>query len=121
MPSEKTKKVWLIITGFCAGLINSLLGTGGGIAAVTLLGKTGLSKKECHATSIGVILPLSLCSTVLYLYRGSFTLGQALPFLPAGLIGAAAGAFLLKRIPKRWLRLLFGGIAIYSAFRLFGR
>ena len=121
MSEEKRKKLWLMATGLSAGLINGLLGTGGGIAAVTLLGRTGLSKKECHATSIGVILPLSLCSAAVYLYRGRFTLGQALPYLPAGLVGAAAGALLLRRIPKRWLRLLFGGVAVYSACRLFLR
>ncbi len=115
------KKFRLAAAGLLAGVVNGMLGTGGGIAAVSLLERSGLEKRQCHATSIGIILPLSFFSALIYYKNGHFTLPQLVPFLPSGLAGALAGSFLLKNISKRWLRLLFGIFSVYSSVRLFMR
>ena len=50
----------LMVYGALIGLLNGFFGSGGGILAVTLLQKQGLPSRQAHATSIAIILPLSL-------------------------------------------------------------
>ena len=58
---------WLTaLGGFFVGIVNSLLGAGGGLLAVPLLQKSNLTQTQAHASSIAVIFPLSLLSSVLY-------------------------------------------------------
>lgn len=100
------------------GIINGLLGAGGGMLAVPLLKKSGVEQKQAHATSIALILPLSIISAAAYLINGNVKIGDALPYLLPGAIGAALGAVLLKRIPDKWLRRVFGGFMIWAGIRL---
>ena len=76
--------------GLAVGLINGLLGAGGGMLAVPILAKAGLSQREAHAGSLAVILPLSLFRAAFWARRwarccsvGFPTNGSAgsLPFL----------------------------------------
>lgn len=107
-----------IIFGFLIGLINGFLGAGGGMIAVPALKKSGLSQKEAHENAVAVILPLTLLSAALYLYRGSVTFSDALPFIPSGLIGAVIGTFIMKKISNVWLSRIFGGFMIFSGIRM---
>lgn len=117
--SGKQKHIILkYLGGSTVGFINGLLGAGGGMLAVPLLKKLGLETKESHATSIAVILPLSLFSCILYLTSGRVTLGDALPYIPFGIIGALIGAWLMPRISTILLRRIFGGFMIWAAIRL---
>lgn len=65
-----------------------------------------------------MISALSLFTVIMYLKAGSFSLSDALVYLPGGVAGAAAGAILLKRLPVQWIRLLFCVLILYSAVRL---
>ena len=107
-----------IILGFLVGLINGFLGAGGGMIAVPALKHFGLSQKESHENAVAVILPLTILSAALYLYRGSVTLSDALPFIPSGLIGAVVGTYLMKKISNIWLTRIFGGFMIFSGIRM---
>ncbi len=104
--------------GFIIGIVNGLFGAGGGIIAVPLLQKTGLSKKESHANAVGVILPISILSGGVYMLRGDIILSSAAAFIPTGLLGAVAGTFLLKKIKPLWLKRIFGVFIIYAGIRL---
>lgn len=104
--------------GLLAGLLNGLLGAGGGMVIVPLFERTGLKPTRAHATSIAVITPLCILSAAFYLYSGSVRVQDMLPYLPAGLLGALAGAKLLPRIPGGLLRRIFGAFMLYAAFRL---
>ena len=104
--------------GFFGGILNGLFGAGGGMVVVPFLEKTGLEAQKSHATSISIILPLSIFSTVLYLLNGRFALSDALIFLPSGIAGAVVGAFLLPKIPNKWLRKIFAVLIIISSVRL---
>ena len=61
------KKWWGTLGGFGAGVINGLLGAGGGMVVVPLLSALGVRGKKSHATALMVIVPLSLVSAILYL------------------------------------------------------
>ena len=105
---------WL---GIFPGFINGLLGTGGGILAVSLLNRQSNSPQEAHATAVGLMLPLSTVSFLFSLFQSSDILQYWPLFLPAA-AGSFTGAFLLKRISPRKLRLLFALLILYSAVRI---
>ncbi len=115
----KNKKI--IIGGSLAGFINGLLGSGGGMIAVPALEKSGLAPKQAHSGSIAVILPLSLFSACLYVGGGRVEISDALPYIPAGIIGSFFGAWLMKKISSDLLRRIFGGFAIWAGIRMLMR
>ena len=90
----------------------------GGIAAVPLIKCADVPLKKAHATSLAVILPVSLVSSIVYLINGSVQISDALPYLPGGLLGAIIGAFSMSRISGNLLRKAFGLFLIYAAVRL---
>ena len=104
--------------GMAIGIINGLLGAGGGMIAVPLLKKSGMNQKEAHATSIALILPLSLVSSFIYIGKGTVSFGDALPYLLPGALGAVVGSFLLSKISDIWLKRIFGIFMIWAGFRL---
>ena len=111
------KKYLVHITGFLTGLINGLFGAGGGIIAVPLLKKSGLEQKHAHATSIAVTLPLSILSVCLYVSSSKTDLMKAISFMPGGVLGAIAGAFIIRKISPSLLKRIFGGVVIFAAIR----
>ena len=109
----------MCIYGFCAGILNGLLGAGGGMIIVPLLEKNGLSKREAHATSILVILPLTVISVFFYMKNGNVNFSDALPFIPLGIAGSFIGAKLIKKVKVTFLRFIFAAILLYSSIRMF--
>ena len=112
------RKLKNIFGGFSIGFINAVFGAGGGIIAVSVLKRNGLSQKKAQATALSVILPLSIISAVMYYLKGYFEFSDAISFLPFGFLGAIAGAFLLGKIPDRILKLMFCFFMIYTGIRL---
>ena len=98
----------LVLGGFLAGVANGLLGAGGGMVIVPMLRKSGLPVVKSHATSVAVILPICVLSAGLYLFRGSVTIGQSLPYLPWMLAGSV----------RMLLRRLFGALMLWAAWRM---
>lgn len=114
---EKGLKLKYITAGLLAGCINGLLGAGGGLVLVPLFsGICGMEEKHALATSVAVILPLSIVSVLFYLKGGLEV------FLPPYLLGGIAGGFiagrLFARIPAGILRRIFGVMILYSAYRM---
>lgn len=106
------------VFGIIIGLINGILGAGGGMVAVPLLNKAGLDQKTSHANAIAVILPITVISAGIYLYNGNVNLKDAAVYMPTGLLGALIGTYLLKKISPLWLKRIFGGLMVYAGVRL---
>lgn len=104
--------------GLAVGLINGLFGAGGGMVAVPLLKSLGMDQKQAHANAVAVILPITAVSAVFYLIKGYMTIGDALPFLPAGIPGALIGTWILNKISPRLLKKIFALFMIYAGVRL---
>ena len=117
----KQKQTALFIGGFLVGVLNGLLGAGGGMLAVPLLNKIGLDTTKSHSSSIAVIFPITLVSAVLYMSIGQVGLSDALPYMPAGIVGAIVGGKLMVNLPQTLLRLLFAGFMIWAGIRLLTR
>ena len=112
------KKWWGVLGGLGAGVINGLLGAGGGMVVVPLLSAMGVRGKRSHATALMVIVPHSAVSAVLYLVQGRVGFADALPWLPGSLLGAYLGSRLMPKIATGWLKLLFGGLMLWGGVRL---
>ncbi len=114
----KKEKLYKALGGIAIGIANGLFGAGGGIIAVPVLEKCGLSKKESHANAVAVILPISILSGIIYLLKGTVALTDAYAFIPTGILGAVLGTVILKKISTLWLKRIFGIFIIYAGVRL---
>lgn len=114
----KNKNTLVAVSGLAIGLVNGLLGAGGGMIAVPLLKKMGLEQKQAHSNTVAVILPITVFSAILYLWKDYVNLSNAMPYIPAGLLGAIIGTYFLKKISPKWLKKIFAGFMIYAGVRL---
>jgi len=112
------EKIISALGGILIGVMNGLLGAGGGMLAVPMLKQFGLDQTRAHATSLAVIFPLSIVSTAAYLWLGRFELRDATVYLLPGVAGALLGAWLLAKIPQVWLRKAFACLVIWAGIRM---
>ena len=114
----KNKKLSNAIFGIAIGFINGLLGAGGGMLAVPLLKKHGLSQKAAQQNAIAIILPITAVSAFVYLFKDYVNLKSSFPYLPTGLIGAIIATLLMKKISNKWLKRIFAFFMLYAGTRL---
>ena len=112
----------LLAVGFGAGLINGLLGAGGGILIVFALGrllrKNLRDTRSIFATAVAVILPLSLLSALRYFQHQSTDLTDAALLLLPAVIGGATGALLLRRLSPALLSRIFAAVVLISGITM---
>jgi uncharacterized membrane protein YfcA len=114
---KKTLKISLI--GLVAGAANGLFGSGGGTLLVPGLKRfMDVEPHKAHATALAVMLPLSVVSAAIYLKGGDTDLKAAFWISVGGLAGGLVGAALLKKIPNKWLRRIFGAFMAAAAVRM---
>ncbi len=111
-------KFTCILLGGFTGLLNGLLGAGGGMALVPLLKKQGLEDKVCHGSSVAVIFCISLITLYSYYSSGNLDITANLPYIPYSIAGAVVGSILLKKIPLPALRRIFGVMMLIFGVRL---
>ena len=108
-----------IIIGLLSGVLNGLFGAGGGCIVVPCLEKfLGVPQKKAHATAVGIILIMSVVSSVIYVLRGQFDFSIWLPVTIGGSIGGVLGGLLLSKISGKWLRTIFGTVIIITALKM---
>ena len=114
----------LLACGLAAGLINGLLGTGGGI--ILVLGLSGIcrgslpDRRDVCANALVVTLALTMLSTALYIKGGNAPPADLSRFVLPGAVGGLAGGILLGRITPYALGKLFAVLLIVSGiFMLF--
>lgn len=116
---DKKHKWGSWVSGAAAGVINGLFGAGGGMLLVPMLRKLcGTEEKEAFACSVGIILPLSLVSLLVYFLRGGDFAGQSVPYLIGGAVGGIGAGILLKKVKVKWLHRLLGIFILYGGIRL---
>lgn len=117
--SDKKKLTIRMLMGVVMGVINGFFGSGGGIIAVDSLERSGMEQEKAHATSLLVILPLSIISGIVYLMNGSVTFdGEAWWLLGGGAIGGLIGAFLLGKLKSIWINGIFTLLILASGIRM---
>ncbi len=107
-----------ILWGIPIGFTNGFFGSGGGVLAVLILKKIlKVEEKKAHATAIGIILPLSIASLVMY-SKGGWDFKTIVLCSLGGATGGLLGAKFLNKIPKKWLKIGFGVVMIISGGRM---
>ena len=114
------KKLFLWVGGLLTGVVNGLLGAGGGMIAVPVL-KTELEDKKAHATSVAVICSICTVSVCMYLHKGRVNIGDALPYMPFGAIGSLLGTWIFARMKPSLLKKIFACFMLWAGFRMIMR
>ena len=113
-------KNWIApaLAGAAAGIANGFFGGGGGMLLVPLLvRRCKLTQRQAFATSVAVILPLCILSSVIYFFRGGLDFSVAFPYLIGGLIGGWIGGKVFKKTNMIWLRRIFALLIIYGGVK----
>ena len=110
-------KLFLSLAGSAAGVINGLLGAGGGMVLVPLLGeKSNLSERERFPASVAIIAPICIVS-LLFSAHWQLQFIQILPYLSGSVVGGIAAGLCGKRIPTLWLHRVFGILILWGGIR----
>lgn len=100
------------------GFINTLFGAGGGMIAVPMLKKLGLEQKQSQATTICIILPLTVISCTIYLLKGFVTFSDSVPYILPGLCGCVLGTAVFKKLSNKFLKRAFALFMLWAGIRL---
>ena len=115
----------LSLAGLLAGVLNGLLGAGGGIIIVfavsRLLTDIDKDKNGAFAMALCVMLPVSALSCAIYAMRGHMSLDGFGVFILPAVIGGAVGGALLGRIRSDLLKKLFSALIVVSGIILIVR
>ena len=109
----------MVIIGIAVGFLNGLFGAGGGSVVVPAMEKfLEIDEKKSHSTAIAIILMMSVVSSVTYVSRGFFDFKLWLFVSLGGIAGGFVGAKLLGKIPKKWLKIVFGAVICVTAVKM---
>lgn len=105
--------------GLFAGAMAAALGVGGGIIFVpALVIVAGFDQHLAQGTSLAIILPTAIVSTLVHARAGRVVWPVAIPIGVAGLIGALLGARAAIALDPELLRRLFGILLVVIAARM---
>ena len=113
---EKIKKP---IIGLLAGLICGLFASGGGLILVpAFIYVLKMEDRISRGTAVFCILPMVLTSTIFY-YKGNYINWKiGLSSAIGGIVGGIIGAYLLKKIPTKYVRVLFTVFLLYVSVKM---
>jgi len=113
-------KVALSIIGGCVvGLVNGFFGGGGGMLCVPLLNKVLKEEtKVAHATTILLILPISIATAIMYSVNGYFEIQAGFITMAGVVTGGITGALLLKVLPVKVVGLVFALAMIAAGIKM---
>ena len=101
------------------GLISGFFGGGGGMVLIPLLtALCKLDEKKAFASSICIILPISVVSIIVYAINGILVTEQLMPFLIGGIVGGVISGLTFKRLSAGLLQKTLGGIILWGSMRL---
>ncbi len=120
---EKHKKIknFIIRNIFAVfvGFVNGFFGGGGGLLCVPTLEKVyKLETKKAHATTVAIMLPLSIVSSVVYLFHNNINVWATIAIAVGSTIGGLFGAFALKKTNSDFIRWMFIVILFVAGVRM---
>ena len=114
-----------------AGIINGLLGAGGGIILIFVLAPAlgGLYEKEeefykrrdLMAISLSVMLPVSAVSAIRYGLAGTLDWNYIPKIIIPAIVGGILGGILLDKLKENLIMKLFAFLVIYSGLAMIVR
>ena len=115
------EQLWLILLGFAAGVLSSIIGLGGGIIVVPVLTFFGFPPTLAASNSLFATLSNAAASTISYSRqkRIEFSLGIKLGLL--SIPGTVVGAMVSSDVTPGVFKVLFGLVLVASATYIFLR
>ena len=117
--------LWFVPTALAAGVVNGLLGAGGGVIMLYLVrvmlnsSKDETSAgKDAFASVVAIMLPVSMASAVSYALRGSFDVAEMRILAIPALVGGIAGAYLTDKLPVNVIKGIFALLVVISGIRM---
>lgn len=118
---KKIPAEWLlkILAGVVCGFVNGMFGGGGGMIVVPFL-KSILKydTARAHATTIAVILPLSVLSGAFYATFGAVDILTAAYVTAGAVAGGVIGARLLKKLKAKPLTVIFSVTMLAAGIKM---
>lgn len=112
--------LFLIVSGFGAAFIDSVVG-GGGLISLPALLMAGLPPLQALGTNKMGSLMGTTTSTLSFLHSGKIDVRLIRYLLPLALIGAVAGVLVVRQIPSHFLRplivIMLIAVMLYTLFK----
>ena len=101
--------IWVVLVGFCSGIISGMGIGGGTILIPALLFLTDITQQQAQGINLVYFIPTAVTALITHQKKGNLDWKTAKPLAFCGLMGAAAGAFLAVSMESELLRKIFGG------------
>lgn len=120
MKKDKTKKYFfIVVSAIFIGLISGFFGGGGGMVCVPLLEEVlKIDNKKAHATTLLVILPISIISAIIYLLKNTIQPINVLYTSIGVFIGGFLGALLLSKLNGKVVRAIFAFLMLVAGIKM---
>jgi uncharacterized membrane protein YfcA len=119
------KTARLVTFGLLSGLVNGLLGAGGGILIVfglaPLIARNSEDRRDVFANALCVMLPVSAVSAIRYCLGGMLDVEYIPEIILPAIIGGIVGGILLDKLKENVIMKLFAFLVIYSGLAMIVR
>ncbi|MBI3966326.1 MAG: sulfite exporter TauE/SafE family protein [Chloroflexi bacterium] len=108
-----------MLLGLVTGLASGLLGIGGApILVPGMVYLLGVDQKTAQGISLAVLIPTALVGATTHYRHGNVITRYVVWLVPAAIIGAVVGAFLVAYVDALLLKRLFGVFLLIIAARM---
>lgn len=115
------KNIRLACIGLVAGFVSGFFSTGGGLILVpAFMYWLKLEPIKARGTSVFCILPMVITSSFFYYKSNYIDWNIAIFCAIGGTIGGYIGAKLLKKVPDKYLKIVFTMILAYVSLKMIG-
>lgn len=114
-------QLWLILLGFAAGILGSMIGLGGGIVVVPILTFLGFPPTAAASNSLFAALSNAVASTISYSKQKRIEVSLGLKLGLLSIPGTILGALVSTDVTPDVFKILFGFVLIASAAYIFLR
>lgn len=107
-----------MLCGCVAGIVNGLLGAGGGMILVPMLSAShALQEQEIFPSSVSIILPLCVVSLAVTGFQSQLPWREALPYLLGSIPGGIMAGLWGRKIKISWLHRALGILILWGGIR----
>lgn len=120
---RKKRSMLFALAGILSGIVNGLLGTGGGILTVLFLSKiyakdSSYSTKDIFAITLCSSVIMSMASLLFYLSSGCFSVSDSALYMLAAVPGGVLGAILLEKLSSKTMKLIFALLVVWAGISM---